>query len=256
MRAPFFSIIIPTLNEEDCLPHLLEDISKQSDPDYECIVVDGQSEDQTLRIIQKFSRTHERFSSASSTEKNVSIQRNLGASLARGEWLVFLDADSRISKNFLSQLQRQISSAEFDAFTCFAKPDSVRLVDQMYVSFHNYLVYLFTLLGRPYAVAACMGMKKIAWEAVQGFDHHITFMEDVELVRRLCSNHFHFSVLTRPQYVFSLRRQRKFGKLQIALKLIPYFIQSFIWNKFSTPKEMYPMEGGSTHSKREIKTIR
>lgn len=229
------------------MPHLLEDISRQSDPSYECIVVDGQSEDLTLRIIQKFSRTHERFSSAISTKKNVSIQRNLGASLARGEWLVFLDADSRISKNFLSQLRNQISSSEVDAFTCFATPDSIRMVDRIYLSVQNYLLYLFTLLGRPYAVGACMGMKKTAWEAVHGFDHHIAHMEDAEVIRRLCSNHFHFTVFSRPQYVFSLRRQRKAGTIRIVRKLTPYFIRSFIWNEFSTPKELYPMEGGTTH---------
>ena len=48
MKKPFFSIIIPTLNEEKYLPHLLADLAKQTFQDFEVIVIDGQSTDQTV----------------------------------------------------------------------------------------------------------------------------------------------------------------------------------------------------------------
>jgi len=46
---PFFSIVIPTLNEEKCLPRLLDDLTQQKEKDFEVIVIDGRSDDQTVK---------------------------------------------------------------------------------------------------------------------------------------------------------------------------------------------------------------
>jgi len=48
MTKPFFSIIIPALNEEKYLPHLLDDLTKQTFRDFEVILVDGNSSDATV----------------------------------------------------------------------------------------------------------------------------------------------------------------------------------------------------------------
>ena len=48
MTKSFFSIIIPALNEAKYLPHLLDDLSDQTFQDFEVIIVDGNSNDQTV----------------------------------------------------------------------------------------------------------------------------------------------------------------------------------------------------------------
>jgi len=53
---PFFSIVIPTLNEEKYLPNLLNDLTKQKEKDFEIIVVDGKSEDRTIDIAIKYKK--------------------------------------------------------------------------------------------------------------------------------------------------------------------------------------------------------
>ncbi|MFH1244651.1 MAG: glycosyltransferase, partial [bacterium] len=53
-KKPFFSLIIPALNEAKYLPLLLDDLSKQTFLDFEVIVVDGNSDDQTVAKAKSF----------------------------------------------------------------------------------------------------------------------------------------------------------------------------------------------------------
>jgi glycosyltransferase involved in cell wall biosynthesis len=53
---PFFSVIIPTLNEEDYLPKILADFAKQKERNFEIIIVDAASEDKTRERALEFSK--------------------------------------------------------------------------------------------------------------------------------------------------------------------------------------------------------
>ena len=53
---PFFSIVIPTLNEEDYLPNLLGDLTKQTKKDFEVIIADGYSKDETKQVVKAFKK--------------------------------------------------------------------------------------------------------------------------------------------------------------------------------------------------------
>ena len=53
---PFFSVVIPTLNEEKYLPRLLENLSKQTFSEFEVTVVDGSSEDETVKEAKKWQK--------------------------------------------------------------------------------------------------------------------------------------------------------------------------------------------------------
>ena len=103
---PYFSIIIPTLNEEKYLPLLLKDLSNQTFQEFEVIVVDGKSEDQTVNKAQTFTKLVKRLTIITSV-RNVSTQRNAGAKIAIGKQLLFNDADNRLPKLFLEGLYYQ-----------------------------------------------------------------------------------------------------------------------------------------------------
>ena len=107
MKPPFFTIIIPTLNEEKMLPKLLGDIEKQEERDFELIVVDGNSEDKTPQIVRSFEDKIP-LKLISVKKRSVSYQRNIGAQQATGEYLVFFDADIRILPSFLTRLKKNL----------------------------------------------------------------------------------------------------------------------------------------------------
>ena len=82
------SVIIPTYNEEKALPVTLEALFRQKGT-YEAIVVDGGSSDRTRAIFEAEPRL--RFETAL---KGRAVQMNAAARLARGEWLLFLHAET------------------------------------------------------------------------------------------------------------------------------------------------------------------
>src|SRR3989339_1775373 len=116
LKQPFFSIIIPTLNEEVCLPKLLNDLHKQSFKSFEVIVVDGLSQDQTQAIAKTYLKQLD-LQLFSNKSPGVSPQRNLGAKKSKGQYLIFFDADVQIPHNFLDLLYKQIKKNDGYLFT-------------------------------------------------------------------------------------------------------------------------------------------
>ena len=78
-QTPFFSIVIPALNEEHYLPRLLLDLSKQTFQDFEVILVDAKSDDDTIGMAKQFEKKFGTLTILNSDKRNVAHQRNLGS---------------------------------------------------------------------------------------------------------------------------------------------------------------------------------
>jgi chlorobactene glucosyltransferase len=96
---PSVSIIVPARNEERNLPRLLPSLLRQRYPNYEIVVVDDQSEDDTPRILARFASEDKRLKVVRGAKlpkgwlgKPHAMMQ--GAQKARGEWLLFTDADT------------------------------------------------------------------------------------------------------------------------------------------------------------------
>lgn len=111
-----FSIIVPSLNEEPYIGACLESISKQTIPrnNYEIIVSDGGSNDNTVKIAGKYA---DRV--IVSEKKGIWWGRNQGAEFAKGKYLVFIDADTRIKKDYLETVHRYLESGVVGLTTAF-----------------------------------------------------------------------------------------------------------------------------------------
>lgn len=118
-----FSVVILTKNEEanilDCLAVLdkVEDI----------IIVDDFSQDRTAEIIQNLNDKRIRFFKHS-LNSDFSEQRNFGLSKAKNEWVLFIDADERVSYELLSEVEEVTSSKNFS----FISGYEVKRVDTMW----------------------------------------------------------------------------------------------------------------------------
>lgn len=103
------SVIIPAFNERAALPATLFALLRQSGY-YEVIVVDGGSTDGTMTVARRFPQV--RFVSAA---KGRAKQMNMGASVAHGEWLLFLHSDTRLPRGALQSIQALDSYAHVQA---------------------------------------------------------------------------------------------------------------------------------------------
>ena len=119
-KAPLiltFSIVIPTLNEEKYLPLLLRDLTEQTFTKFEVIVVDGNSDDQTIKEAQKF-KNKLTLKTITVKKRQVGFQRNIGAKKTRAPWVIFMDADNRLPNYFLQGAKYQLDKhPEVDLFS-------------------------------------------------------------------------------------------------------------------------------------------
>lgn len=241
-QGPFFSIIIPALNEEKLLPLLLSDLSKQTTKDFEVIVVDGMSNDKTVAKAKLFTKKLPSLTIISSKIRNVSVQRNLGAAKARGQYLVFNDADNRLPKHFLEGIRYNLNVEPIDLFTCWCYPDSDESYDKTVAIYLNLLVEMGYLLKQPVAFGAMIGCRRSVYKITGGFNPQIGFAEDTDFVRQGFKKKLSFTVYHEPRHVFSLRRFRHTGKLKLLRQYAILNLKYFTNQQVDQTKE-YPMGG-------------
>jgi len=212
--TPFFSIVIPTLNEEKYLPLLLQDLADQSYSQIEVLVVDGQSEDKTIHKANSYSKLLN-IKVLACSQKNVASQRNLGIKQAKGEWIIFMDADNRLPTYFLDGIRYQIAkNPKVECFTCFISPDSSSPPAQVISRSINSLIMFYDLRGSAFALGAMIGVRKSIAKS-RTFDTSVSINEDMDFVRKIIADGHNFQVFKDPTYVYSLRRLRKEGVLKM-----------------------------------------
>lgn len=245
MIKPFFSIIIPTLNEEKFLPSLLEDLSNQTFAKelFEVIHVDGKSEDQTVKEAQKFADKIN-LTTITAQKRNVAFQRNLGGENAKGKWLIFMDADDRLPAYFLDGVKYQLAkNPETDIFTTWSEPKNITSLEGSITRILNLGIELYNSSGKPSAFGAMIGVKKVHFNHVQ-FDETQKFMEDTFFVQSVCDNGGNFKIFKEPRYVFSLRRFEKEGTLKFVSTGALLQLKYLQGHDFKDD-ESYKMVGGS-----------
>lgn len=103
---PKISIIIPVYCVEAYLRRCLDSVLAQSYTDWECILVDDGSTDNSGAICDDFSRKDSRFRVIHKSNEGVSSARNVGLGVAMGEWIVFVDSDDTIESNMLQDIHK------------------------------------------------------------------------------------------------------------------------------------------------------
>lgn len=116
------SVIIPSFNRQDYIVETLESIINQSYTDWECIIVDDCSTDDTEAVIKKYVEADQRFffyTRPADMLKGANSCRNFGFSKSKGEYIKFLDSDDLITSEGL-QRQSEILNANLDKQVCLS----------------------------------------------------------------------------------------------------------------------------------------
>ncbi len=207
------TIVIPTLNEEWWLPTLLASLAQQSFQDFEVIVADAESTDETRTIA-------ERFSARVVAGGLPGPGRNRGAEQAQGEILAFFDADVVLPHpDFLRDSLREMAERSFDVSTCCVRAHEGTLVDQaMHRAYNWYSIVTERLL--PHAPGFCFFVRQAVHESLHGFDETLVFAEDMEYVRRAVRHGFTFGILREHPIHVSVRRLEKEGRMMLTGKYV------------------------------------
>jgi len=132
------SIIVPIYNSAKYLAQCIDSIICQSYTDWELILVDDGSKDQSGRICDEYAKQDHRITVIHQPNKGVSSARNVGIAIAKGEYLCFVDADDWLEPSFLIEFQFDRIGADFYIggyiFNTYGTPFSYKKYEDIYCS--------------------------------------------------------------------------------------------------------------------------
>jgi len=244
---PYFSIIIPALNEEKYLPHLLDDLVHQTLLNFEVIVVDGNSTDQTLQKATTFLSRLPSLTLLTSQKSHVSVQRNLGARSARADYFVFIDADNRLPNHFLQMIKAHLESTPTDILSTRFEPDQKTFTNLAVTNALNIFLEIQNNYKPTYLVEGMLVASRKCFQQIGGFDESVNFSEGKSFIQSAIKKGFHSQYIRTPVWIYCFRRIRKYGLMNLAARTARMEISDLLGidphhHKFST---LYPMQGGN-----------
>lgn len=182
-ETPRISVIIPTLQEERYVATTLLKLRKVK-PQVEVIVVDGGSEDSTVKVAREFTdKVYE------ITERGISKARNYGANHSNGDILLFLDADALPPNDFAEKLIGTFKDPKVVAATCSTMPLQPKLAEAFFFIYLNLMIRISCAL--PYARfkwqsrGEFFAVRKEVFQKLGGFNESLAVTEDYDLSCRL-----------------------------------------------------------------------
>ncbi len=174
-----FSVVVPALNEESYIEECLRSISKQTLPreSYEIIVSDGASRDRTAEIARKYADKV-----IISERRGIWWGRNLGAKAAKGKYLAFIDADTRIKENYLETVQKHLDRGAV-GLTAAYDVDGSCLKTRILGCMSCYCWWLSSKVGSTRLIGINLCVPREVFLKVGGFKNYA--LEDAVLDREL-----------------------------------------------------------------------
>ncbi len=205
--APKVSIIIPTYNRAGMVQQAIASVLAQTYTDFECIVVDDGSPDDTQASLQSLVAAG-RIRYVRQANAGLSAARNHGIRVARGAYITFLDDDDLYEPEKLAQQAAYLDAypaamlvhcwftkfSEQEANLGLRKPDWFQ--GQLYPAI---LSYWRMLMATP-----CLMLRREVFDVVGGFDETLRYAEDLDMWRRV-ARHYSFHIV--PASLVRIRQQ-------------------------------------------------
>jgi glycosyltransferase involved in cell wall biosynthesis len=183
---PYFSIIIPTYNRAHLISKAIDSVIAQTFENWELIIVDDGSTDNTKEVISKFSSSDKRIKYFYQENQERSVARNNGIEKATGKYICFLDSDDYYMKTRLQRLHEFIINEPTERsfyYTAITYDYDGRLEERLERKRTNENVFDFivqAIIGTPQVIIKKELLK------LETFNPKWRIGEDMELWLRLC----------------------------------------------------------------------
>ena len=263
MKKPKVSVVIPTYNREKTLPRAVESVINQTYTNWELIIVDDASKDNTEKLVKKYlSEKIKYFKNPENKQKSYS--RNYGIKQARGEFIAFLDSDDEWLPEKLEE-QINVVGDEYDGcFTGAYKFEIDKKVART-PKIQDSLMIDVLKNNISISIGSTGFVRKTLLDKVGGFREDMTVNEDIELVVKLAGIG-EFVVLDKPLInIYDIDKPRdasrvleakekvlKYRKEQI--EELPSIIQKTIYaRQYISVARAYAVEGNFEKSMKYVK---
>jgi glycosyltransferase involved in cell wall biosynthesis len=212
------SIIVPCYEQAQYLAEALQSILDQTYTDWECIVVNDGSKDNTEEIAKLWMARDDRFKYIYQDNRGLSSARNTGIIKAQGEFILPLDADDKIAKDYI-----------FLAIDAFKKDSSLKLVYCKAEKFGDEMgvwdLPFFSLenLARQNMIFCSALYRKQDWERVGGYDVNMIYgLEDYEFWIAVLKNGGSVCCLEKIGFYYRIKKSSMEKELNLEKKEFLY----------------------------------
>ncbi|MFL2599975.1 MAG: glycosyltransferase family 2 protein [Flavobacteriaceae bacterium] len=192
------SIIIPNYNKSQFLSETINSVKKQTYDNWEAIIIDDCSSDNSVDIIEKLISNDNKFSlKVNFSNKGANYSRNLGIKEAKGDFIIFLDSDDILSNDCLKnriEFFRESSNIDFAVFCMGSFNEVIGDNTFLWNKFEGNIVKRFLSHDLPWALPSIL-WNKSSLEMLKGFDESFKRYQDVELhLRALLNDNINYAI--------------------------------------------------------------
>jgi glycosyltransferase involved in cell wall biosynthesis len=215
------SVIIPCYNEEKYVGLLLDDLAAQTIKPKQVIIADSQSTDKTVAVAKSYADSLP-IQIAVSAIRSPGAARNAGAKLATGDYIMFTDADNRITGTTIEQLVAATDNGRLDYVSpLFTLPSTGWFEQRVAQGINDFILSPATAERVAPGIGGCMFVRRKLHETTQGFDAQLTTEEDMNYLKDLKRTGATHTVARDLFIETSDRRFKVDGKLLILLHFLP-----------------------------------
>jgi glycosyltransferase involved in cell wall biosynthesis len=206
-KTPEVSVVIPAYNEATYIDRLLAALTRQNFQDFEVIVSDAQSGDGTKQVVDSFKKKLD-IKFVEAPPKGPAFGRNQGAKHAKGDWLMFFDADVDLEDvDFIGKLVQGTLSKGWSTASGQLKVSGKSLLGKLG---HNQgYMNLMAHTKHPIMQGYCMLTRRDIFEKLHGFNEKLQYGEDNDYAMR--SAPFGFGFVKDACYIVDPRRYEQEG---------------------------------------------
>jgi glycosyltransferase involved in cell wall biosynthesis len=225
---PTVSVIIPTYCEEETIEGCLKSVVNQRfDGNIETIVVDSHSPDNTRTVAR---RSADKVLDLRA--RGVGRARNAGAKASEGRILLFLDADTYLETNFLTEMYSNFADKKVVCVSGILKNlEHLKPLDRLFAVSHygftNKLAMVSARIGVPLFPSVCCGARKAVFFKIGGFREDIACAEDITFSREM-GRVGKCLVNSRATAYTSVRRISKCGKAEMYSMYFKNYVKLFL----------------------------
>lgn len=183
-KQPIISVIVPCYNQGQYLAEALDSVLSSTLQDWECIIVNDGSTDNSADVAKRFVERDSRFRLLYQQNAGPSAARNHGVNESTGEFILFLDGDDKIESEYISSgvsyLKRH---TDCTLFYCKARTfgSEEKIKNWNYTTYRNLLRYN--------SIDCCSIIRRKDFDRAGGFDENMRGYEDWDFFIRLLYKH-------------------------------------------------------------------
>lgn len=204
---PLVSIIMPVYNREDIVQIAINSVLNQTYTNFELIIVDDGSTDETIPIITNIQDNRVKVI-LSETNNGSSAARNIGLKEAKGEYICYLDSDNIWQNNYIGAIVGAFLELN-DADAIYSGQMLYDYIDEEPFAFRFGSFNKSLLLNGNYIDLNCFAHKKEVYDKIGGFNENLNRLVDWELILRTSNNFKMYSIpILLSNYYFEAAKNR------------------------------------------------